>query len=450
MSGFGKVSGGLGRVVAVGLLASVLSMVACNGDRRTADRRGEDARLRTDAELLVGLPGEIQDVLLDRDPLRRAEKLAGLLRSLPPEALDDVLAAYDTVFLDVGEFEFEMLVEWWGTFDPAAAMAWTQEDWRADDLRIEMAALRAWARTDPQQALLVAETEPSLYNRRKRVASALRGWGESGEPGVLDFVESLSGSYQQLLLGVFARRLIARDGVDATLEWAAGLEGPMDLTRQNLLRRIAGAAAAEEPEKAAAWTKQFLGDDDDRTRLPEYVALRWVQRDPVATFAWLSTLDPGTDQRVAVREAYRQWLRLDKPAAWAWLEAQPDEPWSDEARGLYALSRMQADPKDGEIAVAEAAKIDREELRWATAVRTWKLWVRVEPDEAAKWYASIADEVPDFYRDHMTLVPAQKVRPMRTSAAGGDAEAEALDGSPANAEDEPELDDAPLSEADAS
>ena len=98
---------------ALGVLAALaLLMLGCEASQDRAAPDGADSiRLRSDGERLGDRSGEIQEALLVEDSLARAERLSAILQTLEPEALEDALAAYDTVYLDIGDFELEMLAD---------------------------------------------------------------------------------------------------------------------------------------------------------------------------------------------------------------------------------------------------------------------------------------------------------------------------------------------------
>src|SRR5215468_11707 len=119
--------------------------------------------------------GELREILLQHDALQRTAALGQFLQGIGPESLEDVKAAYDSVFMDLGDVELILLAEWWARFDPEGAFAWSRGDWRARDPAVLSAVARAWARTDPAAVLARA---PTLSDRERWavVDAAIRGW----------------------------------------------------------------------------------------------------------------------------------------------------------------------------------------------------------------------------------------------------------------------------------
>jgi hypothetical protein len=396
---------------ALGVLAALaLLTLGCEASQdRTAPDGADSIRLRSDGEMLGDRSGEIQEALLVEDALGRAERLAAILQTLEPEALEDAKAAYDSVYLDIGDFELEMLADWWARFDPEAALAWARSDWRAAHMGVLEAVLRAWARIDPQAALAEAESENRPIQQVTLVSAVLRGWEEGGHPGALDFAMTLPGEYGMRVNAVMIRRRVMRTGADATIEWFESLPGVMDGTKKDIQKRVATAVADVAPEKAAAWVEPYMAKRD-RTRLAHRVGARWARQDPEAAMAWLESLPESMDRDFGVKETYRAWFRHDRERAWAWLVEQEPEPWLDEALAMYAQSWQRVHPKDGGTALAKALEIADEELRWTTVMNTWKAWLRADAKPAAEWFAARFDEIPEFYRERMQVVPAGTVQ----------------------------------------
>lgn len=396
---------------ALGVLAALaLLMLGCDASPDpTENDAAAAARLRSDGEVLDDRSGEIQDALLVEDSLVRAERLAALLQTLAPDALEDALAAYDTVYLDIGDFELEMLADWWARFDPEAALNWARTDWRAAHMGVLEAVLRTWARSDPQAALAEAESENRPVQQVTLVSAVLRGWEEGGHPGALDFAITLPGEYGMRVNAVMIRRRVMRTGPDATLEWFESLPGVMDGTKKDIQKRVATAVADVAPEKAAAWAETYMAKRD-RTRLAHRVGARWARQDPEAAMAWLQSLPESMDRDFGVKETYRSWFRHDRERAWAWLAEQKPEPWLDEALAMYTQSWQRAHPKDGGTALDKALEISEEELRWTTVMNTWKAWLKVDAKPAAAWFSKHHDEIPEFYRERMQVVPAGTIQ----------------------------------------
>lgn len=363
-------------------------------------------RARPGAAKLWGDAARIQEILLEPDALVRAEALAAELRGLAPLALDDVLSAYDTVFLDVGDFELELLAEWWARFDPEAAYAWSVKDWRASHPAVAQTVLQAWARTDPSSALRVAEQESRHPVRRASVGAVLMGWEQGGTPGSFDYVQSLPpGHDRQRYLAFVARRKVLRDGVEAAIRWAESQPDEPQELKLNLFRRVASAAAQVEPRRAAAWAEEQLAGPFG-SQLPQRVGTRWVIREPEAAMEWFADLPEGNERDAGLRETYRAWLGLDKAAAHAWMAEREPSAWLDPARALYAMSLYKEPGADPVVALEQASSISAEQLRWATVGRIWRVWYVRDAEAAEAWFLERESGIPPFYRARIPSIPS--------------------------------------------
>jgi hypothetical protein len=359
--------------------------------------------------VLLGVAAEVREVLLNPDVLERTADLARLFQELGPESIDEARGAYDSVFMDLGEVDLVLLAEWWARHDPEAAFEWTLREWQAAHPAVVGMVLRAWGRSDPAAALLRAQQFPMAILRRRYTDAVISGWEESGQPGVLDYVESLgSGHDRQRALYTVARRKVLRDGVEAAFRWAEGLPAGEDEFKLNVFRRVASSAAEVDPEAAAAWAERHA-DGEHGLGLPQRVGSRWAKRDPEAAMRWLATLPEGWNRNDGVLETYRTWLRLDGDPAMAWLREAELEPWLDPAVSLFAkkLSR-----EDREQALEWAGRISDEELRWGTIGLIARAWLLADEEAAKAWIDQA--ELPELYRQKIFVIPGA----MKRRAAG--------------------------------
>jgi hypothetical protein len=374
---------------------------------------------------LEGVAGELREILMRPDPIRRAEGVASLLSRLGPESLDAVRTAYDSVFLDVGDIELVLLAEWWAAFDPEAAYGWALMSWRVDHPMVRNAVLRAWGRTDPPAALLRASAAPSL--RAEYVRAVLTGWDESGKPGLYEMVRSMPPNLErQRLIEVISRRRVLRDGLEATFRWAEALPDDEDDFKLHVFQRVASSAAEIDPERAAGWASQHAGRDY-AWDLARRVGTRWAKREPAKAMAWVASLPPSRGRDVAVRETYLAWVRTDLAAALAYVENAQLEPWLDPAVAVYTKMIVVNDPGRSQEALGWVARISSPELRDATTILIARSWLLEDPAAAEAWLAQA--DVPDLVRQKIHEIPkrARKLAEERRAASAARAAAPAPD-----------------------
>ncbi len=413
------------------LLGAFLTCLACNTRVETVDS-GSSA----DIEALTSDPAALSEYIVrtlqNTDPLERARAISELLLGLSPDSLQPVLDGYEDAFLDQGDVELVLLAEWWASFDPVAALAWTSKNLRTDHPRVEAAVVRAWARRDPLAAAGGAIEGRSfaskpIFETEMKLALAV-GWFETGKPGLLDYLRRIrSLETQQRALNALARLHVLRDGPEAAMHWADELSDGEPMFKLRVIQRVAGAAARVDPPLTARWAARNLHEWKKLYVNQSYpilvytrVALMWVRVDPEAAMAWLRGLDPGIDRDVAVSDAFNEWRRRDLAAANAWLRRQkPGQAWLDLA--VASFVRQQVDAK-GDIDWAEALRwatpIEKEEQKWAAVAYVARSWLIDDPTAAEAWLAT-RTEIPELYQRKIREITdsARKKRERRRSAS---------------------------------
>lgn len=335
------------------------------------------------SEELDAVAKQVAETLEIADPLVRAEKLSQLLQSLGPESITAVRKAFDTVFLDIRDLELRLLAVWWTEQDPQSAFRWTTGHWLGSSMLVEV--MRAWASRDPQAAMAalpLVSTNPSHMNQC--LMALAHGWDESGQPGLGEFMKSMSpGSHRQRVIATITRRMILRDGEEETTEWLVALpeDEPPDRFKLQSYRRVASAIASENPERGAAWATEH-GAGKYGSGVYKRVAARWAQKDGDAMMAWLSTLPAGADRDWAVREGFRRWSSFWRDKAQAWVAEVPPAVWNEPARAIYAGAVSRGDPMAG---IALASAFETPTLRDETLEQISRAWVSKDPEAARAW-----------------------------------------------------------------
>jgi hypothetical protein len=355
--------------------------------------------------VMPGLAGEVREVLLIPDLLERTAALATLLGQLEPESLEEVKEAYDSVFLDLDATELVLFGEWWASFDPRSAIAWTSYHWNTRrSIPVHQGIMREWGRSDPLSAILATQSAPNPAVRRRWVESILRGWEESVHEGALSYVESLGhGEDRQWGLSVVARLKVLRDGPEATIAWAESLPDDERAFKLNAFRRAAGAAATVDPLAAAAFAERHLNGPYSKG-MPRRVGMPWTDHDPEAAMRWLSTLPDTPNRTDGVLETFRRWLRHSRAAARHWIDTVELEPWVDGALSVHAKSLGKEDPLE---AIRVASQITDPELRQGTLGVVAREWV-IRDEEAGKAWLDQSDLPEDFIVRILTISPGMR------------------------------------------
>jgi hypothetical protein len=330
----------------------------------------------------AGLPAGIQEALANPDRLERSLEIARLLERLGPESVTEVTAAYDASFVEVGDIAVVLLAQWWARQDPEGAFAWAQRERMAGKSMVVAEVVRAWAERDPEEAARAVDGMPRQELRRDSVDALVRGWNDSGNPGLMEYLSGLSrGIERQRALSVVARRKVYRDGLDEAFRWAEALPDDPDRFKLNVFRRVATWAAELDPQEAGAWAARH-GQEEYGKGLYRRVGTRWARHDPAAAMKWLSTLPPGAERDAGVQETYRTWLSRDSAAAKDWLRAAELEPWLEPALALYVKSIARESPEE---ALEWSALIGDAERRREATIKIGQHWHRVDPEAARAW-----------------------------------------------------------------
>lgn len=369
----------------------------------------------------------VTDVMSLEDPLERAARLATALQRFDREALGDVLEAW-VLIADGNDgsqtVELALLIDWWARYDAEGAFTWLHERRRQGNPVLLTALVRSWATRAPIAARRAVE---GLPQRREQdvtqvVRALVQGWNASGESGVDEYLISLvSDVNRQIALTGLTADKVRREGIEHTILWAEALpdDAPRDF-KQLAFRRVAGAIAAADPIRAAAWAESQR-DGRWGTGLARSVAQKWSEQDGRSAMEWLRGLpdSDSADVARALEEAYRSWLNTDHEAARAWLREQELDASLDPVVAIYARSTAREDP---EAALPWASRLQDELRRDETLEQVARAWMHRDPDAARAWLekGELSDAaVQRIYtaREKMKARAAKKAAKKRAKAA---------------------------------
>jgi hypothetical protein len=320
-------------------------------------------------------------------PLERFRSLSAALDRIDASNLD---AARETVERELwwwfGDVETELYLEAWTRVDPPAALAfaalWPDAARRPKAMG---AVFQAWALADPEQAASEAERYSRKYPALEGlfVENLLKGWAESGRPGLLAFAAKGTDAFHPAaaiqIVGTQTRRL----GVPGVLEWAdeALAEDIPPVLRMNLCRRVAGLAGRLDPPAVAAWLAHHT-DQPYADEAPRLLTERWVAIDPEAAIDWATANYPDIAQTKLLRSGYSKWLARDFDAASEWIRATPAVARYDSAKSSLAVA---IPPKRAEEAIQWASAVIDDEVRRSTLQRVASSWYQHDPVAAESW-----------------------------------------------------------------
>jgi hypothetical protein len=154
--------------------------------------------------------------------------------------------------------------------------------------------------------------------------------------------------------------------------------------REVSLRAVAQVWTRSDLDSAAQWAAS-LGDDAERSRVIDIVALTIGDSDPHAALALLSRHGTDTQSGTARIGVIANWASRDFEAAQSWVEAEPPSPLRDDIVQRLAFLRAQTDP----LAATQFASqmLSDETARHDAYASIVGLWVTRDPDGARRWVA---------------------------------------------------------------
>jgi hypothetical protein len=321
--------------------------------------------------------------------LERLRRLTEQLESLNQENLAEVLRIYEDELPILDEGEIQPFIAAWARFDPASALQRVL-GWKLSGKRLigMDAAIQTWAVENLMEARIAvgqaSEANPDL--RARLTESLVGGWVYTGEPGLLEYIESnTKGPGRSRLMERAITALIRKSGPEETLRWADGVIQIAELNQQRSVFRIVSQAVARRaPERAAEWVDQHTGNEYARGA-PSRVAQHWAERDPVATMDWIRSQPAGQPREGALHRAFSVWLSRDWEAAAAWLQADSLTEFYDPALDVYAR-RLSA--RAGGEAIVWAERIEDEKLRLRCFRHVATAWYQQDAVAAETWLSS--------------------------------------------------------------
>jgi hypothetical protein len=278
---------------------------------------------------------------------------------------------------------------------------------------------------DPAAASQAVRTvsDPSGPLFAASLLGLVRGWDESGQPGLADFLLAAvaeSGEAYAQAVDSLARARILREGPAAATAWVDALpdvdDGGPTPFKAFATQRVAGMLAeTDDPLRAAEWVaeKRARGQEGQEYGLGPLlkVCVAWATRDPEAALRWLRALPPGSDVPTLVQETFRRWFVHDPEAASRWLEAQRPDPWLDPAIAIIAQRKTL---ESFETAMDWGKRIQDVELHDKTVGKIALAWLRKSPAEAEAWLASA--ELSESARRHIEKLREVRIEQPKAAA----------------------------------
>jgi len=362
--------------------------------------------------------------LSDPDPFARARNLGILLPTLEPDAAPEVRKALGAMRLDLGAVEFDLLLRFWATHEPAEATHWTFKKaspaYRSAGART---VIEIWAEADPAAALVAAESAMAESDQdvaRIAQTALVHGWFKTDRPALERYIYSQGGGIKrQRSLFSYALALTAAEGSESAVQWAQSI--PTDDARYKfeVNRQVMATLTWADSDAASRFCEAEC--DGPFGKGLRNILIRTRLRDGDYggdVVEWVAQLPDGDEENQANKlhslwVSYSTWAYRDHGEAIAWMrkkiaESDPPEAWVRYLYGEFARQLAKDDPAE---AIEWGEKIEDPVDRHRTLVRVARLW-RVQDEAAAEAWLSQSALSEDSREQARQVDPNAKNREM--------------------------------------
>jgi len=327
----------------------------------------------------------VSESLQESDPVKSSLMFSSLLEHLTADNAQAALEVITSTVSGMESFRYLSLLNYkWGSIDGEAAVAQSREMGGRQGNFSTAIALAGWASQNSDDALKWLEAQGNDDRSRAFwMRGLLSGMADNNPDAATKIVAQIAaenpGSVNRYMETI-AREQIKK-GFGETERWLNSLNDPKLL--QGALGTIGDHLARQDPEKAATWSKKYLGTTGG-SHLAGEIADRWVRTNPEDALSWLDSIPSGDAQNRGMREAFTRWSRNNPTDASERLTTMSASPARDNAiRGL-ASGAGREDP--GSI-MPWITNISDPQLRQETLIDIGGRWFRQDQKSAAEWIA---------------------------------------------------------------
>ncbi len=342
----------------------------------------------------------LRGVLSKTVPFERIAGVSQLLERLGQDELEVARAVFESPALAPSAADMAVFVAWWSRFDAPAAFGWTSQNAKSGGSFAVV--FEQWGRDDPVGAALLLGAGGRVdagFLQDSNVA-LLRGWLESGKPGMRSYLSSLAGSKSGVkVLESFGRIVVARRGPKGTIEYLDSLSGNEPQLMGKLLFAFARPITRASPEAGVALFERYEGQQLGVNLLIS-IGEGWVDaRGGESAMTWVWEQKDHPRLKAALGSVYRRWIKQDEEAAMSWMEERTDfiPPELESALITYLGKKSQEDI----LRALELRKWIRQGLvRRDVTMKLLRDWRRRDPDAANEWIDN-ATTLSDYVREQL-------------------------------------------------
>ncbi len=274
----------------------------------------------------------ILEILDEPDRLDRTEKLIPALHAvleLPGDKSEVFEAILSGLHRRNQDLDRILIQSAWARADAPTATKWAIRREFVDIVRnaIFDDGVYEWARQDPEA--VIGDMDIIRFSSagwdKVMLRALVRGWFDSGKPGLEDFIRNLSrnGDDRQRAISEYIEIRLARDGAEPMIEWVKSLQGNARY-RAYAYSRLAADIAKVDPARAIAWCEEIcdtkLGED-----FPLWISSAWALSDGAGAMDWLLTLPDTVSARSGARASFRRFMKNSIEEASAWMDKRTEE-----------------------------------------------------------------------------------------------------------------------------
>ncbi len=248
----------------------------------------------------------------------------------------------------------------WSTRDPAAAVAWMLAHLRAGERHDAAEQITAGAVAKPAEAV-------------QAIAQLC-----AADP-------AMAGDYGALLIEGLARK----GEFDRAMEFAR-TASPAE--RNHWLGTAFFQWALYQPEQAAAAVSR-IDDPEGRREAWQSMVSGWSSNDPASLVAFAERLPAGEDRQTALRDGLLQWVTADPVAAVSWMERlDGGDEFDAGAAAVATITELVA--KNPQVALTWAKSIKDPERRSSILADVLRQWATRDPAAAKRFAETSTDLSP--------------------------------------------------------
>jgi len=325
----------------------------------------------------------LQGILLEMDTKVRTQQLMAFFEDLEPDNARVVVGTYDRLFPFVDEVAVTLFADWWARADPEASVARFPKGFAMHkDLALKT-IMRRWGQDDPIVAMERLNEIGPGYAFESGLFPLVEGWVNSGDDSIWQYVEAMGiGPRRQQVMATVVEQLVFRRGSEAAIRIVEAIPDDAENNfKLQFFRRLAGALAILDPEKASLWAERHRGSPFGEG-LIRHVVARWGARQPSLAMSWVAGLPADKEQAEALSLAFGMWARRDREAAMEWVRRAGYSPEIDSLWAAYAVMVGRDDPAAG-LSLVE--QVMDEDDRNRDLVRIAIEWMQQDPAAAQIW-----------------------------------------------------------------